>query len=156
MHSDRLRGKVPYHDGATQVDGHVSEQLFHGALGGGIPIYFGARDVWYVNGRAVVHCQLDRKVFEKMRSFYPPKKPNRKFLFREMDIEGKHPTDEELLAWSEFFLRPHLKNIINRVIALYQNDTAYEEVLRRPFIINLMPGMYPLTVYYEVIWVQKI
>ena len=34
----------------TQIDGYVSEKLFNGALGGGVPIYFGAPDVGnYVN-----------------------------------------------------------------------------------------------------------
>ena len=51
---------------------------------------------------------------------------------------------------------PHLCYKYTKPIALYQNDTAYEEVMRRLFIVNLMPGLYPLTVYYEVIWAQTI
>ena len=57
---------------------------------------------------------------------------------------------------TEFLLRPHLKNFVDRVIALYQKDTRYEEVLQRPLIVNLVPGLYPLTVYYKVIWAQTI
>jgi len=49
----------------TLVDGYVSEKLFNGALGGGVPIYFGASDVGkYVNEKSFIHCNVNRSTID--------------------------------------------------------------------------------------------
>eukprot|EP01082_Thalassiosira_pseudonana_P007141 g7109.t1 g7109 contig23:1889206-1890636(-) len=129
------------------VDGYVSEKVFNGALGGGIPIYFGATDVGsYVNIKSIIHCDVSREVIEEMRSFYPRVsiKP-RPFTFKRAS-NGTYPTDEELLNWADGYLRSHLEPCVKRVIELDTNDTAFREVLDEPFITDhgIMSGEYPL------------
>eukprot|EP00581_Thalassiosira_minuscula_P003683 CAMPEP_0183738368 /NCGR_PEP_ID=MMETSP0737-20130205/54361_1 /TAXON_ID=385413 /ORGANISM="Thalassiosira miniscula, Strain CCMP1093" /LENGTH=420 /DNA_ID=CAMNT_0025972887 /DNA_START=272 /DNA_END=1534 /DNA_ORIENTATION=+ len=130
----------------TSVDGYVSEKLLNGALGGGIPIYFGARDIGsYVNPKSFVHCQVSREVIEEMRSFYPriDRDHPRPFLFKNFT---SWPTDDELLSWSDSYLRPQLEPCVKRVIELDKNDDDYMEMLNEPFVLrkDIMNGIYPL------------
>ena len=114
-----------------------------GALGGGIPIYFGASDIGlYVNTKSFIHCDVSREVIEEMRSFYPRRQRPRPFLFK----NSSWPTDEELLSWADKYLRPQLEPCVKRVIELDSNDEDYMSVLREPFIKNedIMSGQYPL------------
>ena len=111
-----------------------------GALGGGIPIYFGASDIGlYVNTKSFIHCDVS---IEEMRSFYPRRQRPRPFLFK----NSSWPTDEELLSWADKYLRPQLEPCVKRVIELDSNDEDYMSVLREPFIKNedIMSGQYPL------------
>ncbi|ACI64399.1 predicted protein [Thalassiosira pseudonana CCMP1335] len=129
------------------VDGYVSEKVFNGALGGGIPIYFGATDVGsYVNIKSIIHCDVSREVIEEMRSFYPRKGKPRRFAFEFNKANGLWPADEELLNWADGYLRSHLEPCVKRVIELDTNDTAFREVLDEPFITDhgIMSGEYPL------------
>ena len=127
------------------VDGYVSEKLFNGALGGGIPIYFGASNVGsYINQKSIVHCNINRSVIEEMRAFYPrSQKSKRTFLFNNT---AYWPTEEELWEFANGYLRKELEPCFQRVMELDTNDTAFREVLEEPFITdsNIMNGMYPL------------
>ncbi|KAL7529695.1 hypothetical protein ACHAXR_003104 [Thalassiosira sp. AJA248-18] len=128
----------------TLVDGYVSEKLFNGALGGGIPIYFGAPDIGkYVNQHSFIHCNVSREVIDEMRAFYPRRSRPRPFLFKN---STSWPTDEELLSWADEYLRPQLEPCVKRVIELDNNDEDYISVLREPFIKkgDIMSGQYPL------------
>ncbi|KAL7537627.1 hypothetical protein ACHAXR_007973 [Thalassiosira sp. AJA248-18] len=130
----------------TLMDGYVSEKLFNGALGGGIPIYFGASDIGkYVNKKSFIHCDVSRKVIDEMRSFYPrsQQKRPRPFLFKN---SSSWPTDEELLSWADKYLRPQLDPCVKRVVELDSNDEDFMSVLNEPFILNkdMMSGAYPL------------
>lgn len=114
-----------------------------GALGGGIPIYFGANDVGkYVNQNSFIYCNVSREVIDEMRSLYPRRPRPRPFLFK----NSSWPTDEELLSWADKYLRPQLEPCVKRVIELDSNDEDYMSVLREPFIKNedIMSGQYPL------------
>eukprot|EP00804_Cyclotella_cryptica_P011163 CCRYP_007702-RE/>CCRYP_007702-RE protein AED:0.04 eAED:0.04 QI:3750/1/1/1/0.71/0.62/8/190/1362 len=129
----------------SAVDGYISEKLFNGALGTGIPIYFGASDVGsYINPKSVVLCNVSRSVIEEMRAFYPraPQK-SRTFLFNRTSF---WPTEQELLKWADRYLRRHLEPCVKKVIELDANDSAFREVLNEPFITNpdIMSGLYPL------------
>lgn len=119
--------------------------MFNGALGGGIPIYFGAADIGsYVNEKSVLHCNVNRSVIEEMRTFYPREsKTNRRF---KLNNASSWPTQQELLKWADGYLRKELEPCVQRVIELDQNESAYREVLNQPFVTNLdiMDGMYPL------------
>jgi hypothetical protein len=127
------------------VDGYVSEKLFNGALGGGIPIYFGAPDISsYVNGKSILHCNVSRSVIEVMRSFFPrASKEKRIFLLHD---NRTWPSEQELLKWADGYLRKELEPCVQRVVELDGNETAYKEVISQPFITNqdIMNGMYPL------------
>ncbi|KAL7529486.1 hypothetical protein ACHAXR_002993 [Thalassiosira sp. AJA248-18] len=130
----------------TLIDGYVSEKLFNGALGGGIPIYFGASDVGkYVNEKSFIHCDVSREVIDEMRSFYPrrPRQGDRPFLF---NYSSSWPTDKELLSWADKYLRPQLDPCVKRVVELDSNDEDFMSVLNEPFILNkdIMSGVYPL------------
>merc|ERR1719356_199796 len=117
----------------TMVDGYVSEKLFNGALGGGVPVYFGAEDVGrYVNERAFVHCRVSRSVIEEMRASYPRGQKPRPFLFS----NKTRPSDAELVEWADKLLRPELEPCVRRVIDLDGDDARYLSVLREPFITN--------------------
>jgi len=49
------------------VDGYVSEKLFNGFRGVGIPIYFWASDVGkYINPKSFVQCNVSRQIIEEM------------------------------------------------------------------------------------------
>ena len=128
---------------------HQNEILFlsqlSGALGGGIPIYFGANDVGkYVNQKSFIHCNVSREVIDEMRSFYPRRPRPRPFLFKKNSTAW--PTDEELISWADGYLRPQLEPCVKKVIELDNNDEDYLGVLREPFILNkdIMSGQYPL------------
>jgi hypothetical protein len=112
--------------------------------GGGVPIYFGASNIGsYINGKSIVHCNVNRSVIEEMRSFYPRVlKEKRRFTFNDSSL---WPTQQQLLEWADGYLRKELEPCIQRVIELDMNDTAYREVLNQPFIKNraIMDGMYP-------------
>lgn len=127
----------------TLVDGYITEKLFNGALGGGIPVYFGATDIGnYVNTKSLIHCTIKRDIIEEMRSFYPRRGRPRPFLFNHTST---WPTDSELLEWADGYLRPQLEPCIKRVIELDNNDEEYKKVLSEPFITDdgIMNGMYP-------------
>ncbi|KAL7506263.1 hypothetical protein ACHAXN_003537 [Cyclotella atomus] len=56
----------------SQLSGCISEKVFNGALGGGIPIYFGAPDIGsYINEKSFVHCNINRTVINDMQYYYP-------------------------------------------------------------------------------------
>jgi len=104
----------------TLVDGYVSEKLFNGALGGGVPIYFGASDVGkYVNENSFIHCNVNRSTIDEMSSFYPRRPRPRPFLF---NFSSTWPTEDELLSWADGYLRPQLEPCVKRVIELDSND----------------------------------
>ena len=64
-----------------QFNGYVSEKLFNGFRGGGIPIYFGASDVGkYINPKSFVQCNVSRQIIEEMRKFYPRGAVQQKFV----------------------------------------------------------------------------
>ena len=127
------------------VDGYVSEKIFNGALGSGVPIYFGASDIGsFVNAKSFVHCNVSRSVIEEMRTFYPRAHKPRPFLFNRSST-GFYPTEEELFHWADGYLRPHLEPCVNRVIELDINTTAYKQVVSEPFITqyDILDGQYP-------------
>ncbi|KAL3797260.1 hypothetical protein HJC23_004552 [Cyclotella cryptica] len=127
------------------VDGYISEKLFNGALGSGIPIYFGASDVGsYVNAKSFVYCNISRSVVDEMRTFYPRAPKPRPFLFNRTST-GFWPTEEEMFTWADGYLRSQLEPCVRRVIELDVNDTAFREVLSEPFVTNhdLLSGQYP-------------
>lgn len=129
----------------TLVNGYVSEKVFMGALGDGIPIYFGAPDIAsFVNIKSIVHCNVSRGVIEEMRSYYPRAPRPRPFLFNRTST-GFFPTEEELLNWADGYLRPQLEPCVNRVIELDKNASAFREVVSEPFITNpdILNGNYP-------------
>ncbi|KAL7484251.1 hypothetical protein ACHAW6_009891 [Cyclotella cf. meneghiniana] len=129
----------------TLVDGYVSEKLFNGALGSGIPIYFGASDVGsYINIKSFVYCNVSRSVIDEMRTFYPRAPKPRPFLFNRTS-KGFWPTEEELYTWADGYLRSQLEPCVRRVMELDANDTAFREVVSEPFISNhdLLSGQYP-------------
>ena len=132
----------------TLINGYISEKVFNGAMAGGIPVYFGAPDIAkYVNIRSIIHCAVSREVIEEMRSFYPRTgEQPRYFFFNNRTTSSPWPTDEELFAWVDNYLRPQLEPCVKRVIELDKNDTAFREVLDEPFITNkdIMSGEYPL------------
>lgn len=128
----------------TKLRAHIS-CVCSGALGGGIPVYFGAPDVGkYVNKKSFVHCDVSKDVIEEMRSFYPRRPRPRPFLFK--NISSTWPTNEEMLAWADGYLRKELEPCVRRVIELDNDDAKYMSVLSEPFILNeeIMNGMYPL------------
>ncbi|KAL7508474.1 hypothetical protein ACHAXN_005546 [Cyclotella atomus] len=127
----------------SAVQGYISEKLFMGALGAGIPIYFGAPDVGsFLNVNSFISCNISLAVIEKMRSFYPRHAKPRPFLF---NLSSPFPTEEELFNWADKYLRPELKPCVDRVIELDRNDTLYKQVASEPFITNLdvLNGQYP-------------
>lgn len=127
------------------VDGYISEKIFNGALGSGIPIYFGASDVGsFINIESIVHCNVSRSVIEEMRTFYPRVKRPRPFLFNRTST-GLFPTEDELYRWADGFLRPQLTPCVNRVIELDKDEAAFKRVVSEPFITNpdMLNGMYP-------------
>ena len=96
----------------SQVEGYVSEKLFNGALGGGVPIYFGANDIGrYVNDLSFIHCSVSKSVIEEMRSFYPRRPRPRPFLF---NFSSTWPTEEEMLSWANGYLRPELEPCVKK------------------------------------------
>ena len=115
----------------SQLDGYVSEKVFNGALGSGIPIYFGAPDIGsYVNEKSILHCNINRTVIEEMRSFYPRFAKPRPFLFNRTSFaQSMFPTEEELLEWADGYLRPELEPCVQRVIELDTNDTGKQLVI---------------------------
>lgn len=128
----------------TNLDGYVSEKLFNGALGGGIPIYFGADDVGrYVNERSFVRCAVSPVVIAGMRSLYPRTTRPRLWHF---DHASSWPTEEELYAWADEHLRPQLEPCVRRVVELDGDDAEYMRVLNEPFVVDkdIMSGAYPL------------
>jgi len=141
----------------TQVNGYVSEKLFNGALGGGIPVYFGALDLdrYNINPESIVDCNVDPQIIQHLRSFYPrdiTKGPGRyyprPFSFSGMAIPGK-PTNAELIQWADGILHPFFlqkQSCFPRLQCLDQNDEAYIKVLRQPFLTkpDIMTGEYPL------------
>ena len=127
------------------VDGYISEKLFNGALGSGIPIYFGASDVGsFISADSFVHCNVSRSVIEEMRKFYPRAKKPRPFLFNRTST-GFFPTEDELYHWADGYLRPELTPCVNRVIGLDKDEVAFKRVVSEPFITNsdILSGMYP-------------
>lgn len=127
------------------VDGYVSEKIFNGALGSGIPIYFGAPDIGsYVNVRSILHCNINRTIIEEMRSFYPRTLKEKRIFM--LNGTSYWPTEDELFRWADGYLRKELEPCIQRVIKLDRNDTAFREIIKQPFITNrdIMNGMYPL------------
>eukprot|EP00956_Cyclotella_meneghiniana_P011316 scaffold15934_cov52-Cyclotella_meneghiniana.AAC.4 len=129
----------------TLVNGYVSEKVFMGALGDGVPIYFGAPDIAsFVNVKSIVHCNISRDVIEEMRSYYPRAPRPRPFLFHRTS-SGFFPTEEELLHWADGYLRPQLEPCVNRVIELDTDASAFREVVSEPFITNpdILNGNYP-------------
>jgi hypothetical protein len=132
----------------SQLNGYVSEKVFNGALGGGVPIYFGAPDIGsYINEKSIVHCQINRTVIEEMRSFYPRVKKPRPFLFNRTSFKTyMYPTEAELVGWANSYLRKELEPCVQKVIELDNNDTLFRQVLREPLVINheILDGMYPL------------
>ena len=131
----------------TLIDGYISEKVFNGALAGGFPIYFGASDIAkYVNSWAIVHCDVSKEVIKEMRSFYPRTKRPQYFYFDNRSNESTWPTDEELFVWADSYLCPQLDPCVKRVVELDTNDTAFREVINKPFINNqdILSGEYPL------------
>jgi len=125
----------------TQIDGYVTEKLFNGALGSGVPIYFGAPDVGkYANDNSFVHCIVNRSVIEEMRTYYPRGPKPRQFLFS----NSSKPTNDELRAWADGYLRPELEPCVQRVIELDRDEEQYLKMLREPFVVNneVMSGEY--------------
>jgi hypothetical protein len=132
----------------SQLNGYISEKVFNGALGGNVPIYFGAPDIGsYINEKSIVHCQINRTVIEEMRSFYPRVKKPRPFLFNRPSFKTHmYPTEEEIVGWANSYLRKELEPCVQKVIELDNNDTLFRQVLREPLVINheILDGMYPL------------
>jgi len=125
------------------VDGYVSEKLFNGFRGGGIPIYFGASDVGkYINPKSFVQCNVSRQIIEEMRKFYPRGQKPRPFLFN----NSTRPTDGELIAWADSFLREELSHCVENVIELDSNDELYKSMLKETPIVrpDIMTGSYPM------------
>jgi hypothetical protein len=123
----------------------VSEKIFNGALGSGIPIYFGAQDVGsFINPQSFVHCNVSRSVIEEMRTFYPRAMKPRPFLFDRAST-GFFPTEEELFHWADGYLRTELEPCVQRVIELDGDDSLYKKVVSEPFITNpdILSGQYP-------------
>lgn len=129
----------------SHVSGYVSEKIFMGALGSGIPIYFGTYDVvTYANEDSFIYCNVSRSVLDEMRSFYPRVKRPRPFLFARAST-GFFPTEEELYNWADSYLRLQLEPCVDRVIQLDNNETLFRQVVSEPFITNLdvLNGLYP-------------
>jgi hypothetical protein len=125
----------------TQLDGYVTEKLVNGALGGGVPIYFGALDVGkYFNPKSFVHCDVNPNVIKEMRTFFPRVKKRVITAFTEW------PTNEDLISWADGYLGQDLERCVKRVIELDTNDEEYMAVLNEPFILrpDIMSGVYPL------------
>jgi hypothetical protein len=127
----------------TQLDGYVTEKLVNGALGGGVPIYFGALDVGkYFNPKSFVHCNVDQSVIEEMRTFFPRDQKKGRLI----TAFTEWPTNEDLISWADGYLGEDLERCVKRVIELDSNDEEYMAVLNEPFILkpDIMSGVYPL------------
>ncbi|KAL7502335.1 hypothetical protein ACHAXN_000311, partial [Cyclotella atomus] len=132
----------------SQLNGYISEKVFNGALGGGIPIYFGAPDIGsFINEKSIVHCNINRTVIKEMQYYYPRVTKPRPFLFNRSSLKtNMYPAEQELLDWADGYLRKELEPCVQRVIELDKNESAFREVLREPLISNpdVVNGMYPL------------
>ena len=92
------------------------------------------------NDSAFIHCNVNRSVIEEMRLYYPRGKKPREFLFS----NSTRPTNDELWAWADGYLRPELESCVQRVIELDRNTEKYLKMLREPFVVNnrVMSGEY--------------
>ena len=77
-----------------------------------------------------------------MRSFYPRGQKPRPFLFKNLS----RPTDEELIAWADSYLRDELDVCVKRVIGLDNDDKLFKSMLNEQFIKrkDIMNGTYPM------------
>ena len=128
----------------TFLEGYVSEKVFMGKLAGGVPIYAGAPDVAdYVNTDAFVWCpQLSQEWIEEfrdkflIRNFETKGRVNRLFtMFNETYRPTAETVDKELLLkWAVEYLRPHLQPCVDQIIALDQDDDAYNKIRNAPLV----------------------
>jgi len=132
----------------TQEDGYISEKLFNAKLAGSVPIYFGAPDVLdYLNPKAFVWCNVSRESVQRMRTFYPqPRgttKINRRFTFegagddpKVVGFDSPHGGDGQLIDWAAEFYRKELKQCIDEVKRLDNDDKAFTYMRNQPLVLK--------------------